>query len=139
MFGPLGLWELIFILVIALLLFGPKGLPEIGRTLGKAFSEFRRASEELKRTLNTEISALDEEQQQSAPRPALVAPRAAAPGTSPRGSLRQPVLRTLEAEPGLVSDPTEGPEPPSAEELEAGSAEEGKVPSTREEASSTSG
>lgn len=59
MFGPLGVPELIFILVLALLIFGPKRLPEIGRTIGRGMAEFRKASNELKRTINTEL-ALDE-------------------------------------------------------------------------------
>jgi TatA/E family protein of Tat protein translocase len=58
MFG-LGVPELIFILLLALLIFGPKRLPEIGRTLGRGMSEFRKASNELTRSLNTEL-ALDE-------------------------------------------------------------------------------
>lgn len=58
MFG-LGVPELIFIFLLALLIFGPKRLPEIGRTLGKGMSEFRKASNELTRSLNTEL-ALDE-------------------------------------------------------------------------------
>lgn len=58
MFG-LGVSELIFILLLALLIFGPKRLPEIGRTLGRGMSEFRKASNELTRSLNTEL-ALDE-------------------------------------------------------------------------------
>lgn len=58
MFG-LGVPELIFILLLALLIFGPKKLPEIGRTLGRGMSEFRKASNELTRSLNTEL-ALDE-------------------------------------------------------------------------------
>jgi TatA/E family protein of Tat protein translocase len=57
--GPLGLPELIFILVLALLIFGPKRLPEIGRTIGKGMAEFRKASTELTRSINTEL-ALDE-------------------------------------------------------------------------------
>lgn len=59
MFGPLGFPELIFILVLALLIFGPKRLPEIGRTIGRGMSEFRKASNDLKRSINTEL-ALDE-------------------------------------------------------------------------------
>ena len=46
--GPLGRPEMVFIFLLALLLFGPKKLPEMGRTLGKAITEFRRASNELK-------------------------------------------------------------------------------------------
>ena len=58
MFG-LGVPELIFILMLALLIFGPKRLPEIGRTIGRGMSEFRKASNDLKRTINVEL-ALDE-------------------------------------------------------------------------------
>ncbi|HEV8629390.1 MAG TPA: TatA/E family twin arginine-targeting protein translocase [Thermoanaerobaculia bacterium] len=54
MFG-IGGPELIFILVLALLIFGPKKLPEIGRTLGKGMAEFRKASTELQRAINTEL------------------------------------------------------------------------------------
>ena len=57
--GSLGLPEIAFIVIIALLIFGPKRLPEIGRTLGRGMAEFRRATDELKRTVNTEL-ALDE-------------------------------------------------------------------------------
>lgn len=61
MFGSLGLPEILLILVLALLIFGPKRLPEVGRTIGKGLSEFRRASSELKRTVNAEL-ALDEDE-----------------------------------------------------------------------------
>ena len=59
--GPLGVQEMVFIFVLALLLFGPKKLPEIGRTLGKAITEFRRASSELKATFDRELSSLERE------------------------------------------------------------------------------
>jgi TatA/E family protein of Tat protein translocase len=59
--GPLGWQEMVFIFVLALLLFGPKKLPEIGRTLGKAITEFRRASNELKATFDRELSSLERE------------------------------------------------------------------------------
>lgn len=69
MFGPLGVPEIIFLLVLALLIFGPRKLPEIGRTLGKGLAEFRKASNELKRSLNTE--GLGEELRRSDPRRVL--------------------------------------------------------------------
>ena len=59
--GPLGMQEMIFIFVLALLLFGPKKLPEVGRTIGKAMSEFRRASNELKATFDREMQNLERE------------------------------------------------------------------------------
>ena len=54
MFG-LGVPELLFIMMLALLIFGPKRLPQIGRTLGKGMAEFRKASTELQRSINTEL------------------------------------------------------------------------------------
>lgn len=54
MFGSLGFPEILFILVLALLVFGPRRLPEIGRTIGRALGEFRRATGDLKRTFDQE-------------------------------------------------------------------------------------
>jgi len=62
MFGSIGMPELIIIFVIALIIFGPRKLPELGRSLGKSLAEFKRASNELKSTLEEEIRI--EEQQQ---------------------------------------------------------------------------
>jgi len=53
--GPIGVPELIIILVVALIVFGPRKLPELGRSLGKSLSEFKRASNELRNTLDEEI------------------------------------------------------------------------------------
>lgn len=69
MFGPLGVPELIFIFVLALLIFGPRRLPELGKTLGRAMGEFRRATSDLKSSFDTEL-ALEEEQKKQRPRPA---------------------------------------------------------------------
>jgi TatA/E family protein of Tat protein translocase len=57
--GSLGVGETIFIFVLALLIFGPKKLPELGRTIGKAMTEFRRASSELKATFDREMNAIE--------------------------------------------------------------------------------
>jgi sec-independent protein translocase protein TatA len=59
--GPLGVQETVFIFVLALLIFGPKKLPELGRTFGKAMTEFRRASSELKATFDREMHAIERE------------------------------------------------------------------------------
>ena len=66
MFGSLGLPELLFIFGLALLIFGPRKLPEIGRTIGRGLAEFRKASTDLKRSLNAEM--IEEELRQSDPR-----------------------------------------------------------------------
>lgn len=66
MFGSIGFAELLIIFVAALLLFGPRKLPEIGRAIGKGLGEFRKASNDLKRAFNAE-TALEEDE----PRPPL--------------------------------------------------------------------
>jgi sec-independent protein translocase protein TatA len=55
MFGSIGMPELILIFVVALLVFGPKKLPELGKSLGKGLAEFKKASEDLKKTIEDEI------------------------------------------------------------------------------------
>src|SRR3982751_377400 len=59
--GPLGWPETVFIFFLALILFGPKKLPELGRTVGKALTEFRRASSELKSTFDREMKSLEQD------------------------------------------------------------------------------
>ena len=88
MFG-LGMQELIVIFVIALLIFGPKRLPDLGRSLGRGLAEFKRASEELKEGLAVELSAEEEkaaarERQEQQPVTAE-APPTADPGEQPKG------------------------------------------------------
>lgn len=57
MLGTLGGPELILILVIALVVFGPRKLPDIGRSVGRMMAEFRRASNDFRRTLEDEVEA----------------------------------------------------------------------------------
>ena len=57
MFGPLGMPEIIMIFVVGLLLFGPRKMPQLGRSIGRALGEFRRASNEFKRTVEDEVAA----------------------------------------------------------------------------------
>ena len=73
MLGPIGMPELIIILTIALIIFGPRKLPELGRSLGKSLGEFKRASNELRNTLDEEIRLEEQrstERTAEPPRPA---------------------------------------------------------------------
>ncbi len=80
MFPSLGMGELVVIFAVALLFFGPRKLPELGRSLGKTLQEFRRASNELKHTLDEEISL---EERTKAKPAAPVAAEPSAPSTDP--------------------------------------------------------
>jgi TatA/E family protein of Tat protein translocase len=62
--GNVGIPELIFIFVLALLIFGPRKLPELGRTLGKALAEFRRASMDLRMAVEEEMRELERHAQE---------------------------------------------------------------------------
>lgn len=64
MFGSIGMPELIIILVIALIIFGPRKLPELGKSLGRSLNEFKKASNDLQNTLEQEIKI--EEQKETA-------------------------------------------------------------------------
>lgn len=68
MFGSIGMPELIIILVIALIIFGPRKLPELGKSLGRSLNEFKKASTDLQNTLEQEIKI--EEQKEAAAKPA---------------------------------------------------------------------
>jgi TatA/E family protein of Tat protein translocase len=61
--GSLGMQEIIVIFIIALIVFGPRKLPELGKTLGKGLAEFKRASNELKQTWEDEVR-LDKEKEE---------------------------------------------------------------------------
>ena len=80
--GPIGMPEMVIIAVIALIIFGPRKLPELGKSLGKSIAEFKRASNELKSTLEDEIRTEElNEARKSAqiPPSASVAPSTPAP------------------------------------------------------------
>lgn len=102
MLGSIGMPELILIFVVALLVFGPKKLPELGKSLGRGLAEFKKASEELKKTIEDEIEHGKQEaaavQQQvaevrkSVDVTAVSAPPSAAPEASvPRSDAPPPI------------------------------------------------
>jgi sec-independent protein translocase protein TatA len=71
--GPLGFPELVIIFVVALIVFGPRKLPELGRSLGKGLSEFKRASNELRSTLDDEIRTEERKAPVASSAPAIAA------------------------------------------------------------------
>ena len=94
MFGSIGMPELIIILVIALIIFGPRKLPELGKSLGRSINEFKRASADLQNTLEQEIKLEEQKEQKPAtdqsrfspPPDHFSNPGAADPSTVARGA-----------------------------------------------------
>jgi len=109
MFGTLGGPELILIFIVGLVVFGPRKLPEIGKSLGKMMGEFRRASADFQRTIEDEVETEKLRKDDStAAYPAKLPAPAGAPAVAPvireaEGSV--PLSRN--AEPGGEKLPTE--------------------------------
>ena len=106
----LGMPELIVIFVIALIFFSPKKLPELGKSLGKGLAEFKRASNELKNTLEEEVR-LDDEKTRRASAPSPVpgldsAPVTASEGASPE-TIHSPAQEAVDAASAGPSQPDE--------------------------------
>lgn len=93
--GPIGMPELVIIFVIALIIFGPRKLPELGKSLGRSLNEFKRASNELKSTLEDEIRV--EEQRTATPAPPKPAPT---PGPAPTETVARDAGVPREADSG---------------------------------------
>ena len=80
----LGISEMLFIFFLALLIFGPKKLPEIGRQIGEAMTQFKRASNEFKSQLEDEIRNMESEERKTLPPPDPPEPKPIALETIPR-------------------------------------------------------
>lgn len=112
MIGSLGLPELLFILVVALLIFGPRKLPEIGRTMGKALGEFRRATSDLKRTLDVEMEMEEVKSPPARKIPGVVSPEEQVASTEEQAaSPEEPPAVDATA----TDDPPSSPTPKSGE------------------------
>ena len=103
MFGSLGVPELLLIFVVILIVFGPRRIPEIGRTLGKALGEFRKATDDLKSTIEREVR-LEELKKITPP---IMAPFEAVSRTEPPAPFSPP------PSPAEAPPPDAGPEAPA--------------------------
>jgi sec-independent protein translocase protein TatA len=101
--GPLGVPELLVIFVIALIVFGPKKLPELGKSLGRSIAEFKRASNELRNTLEEEVRLEERKTALAASTPAPV-PVIAAPIDTPADLSAAQSHVAIPAEPVAVSE-----------------------------------
>ena len=83
--GPIGFPELVIIFIVALIVFGPRKLPELGKSLGKGLAEFKRASNELQNTLTEEVKNEERKTAILAPPPVVVESAPPVPETIPHG------------------------------------------------------
>ena len=96
MFGSIGMPELVIILVIALIIFGPRKLPELGRSLGKSLGEFKRASNELRNTLEEEVRVEEQREQKARMQAEQASALAASAQPVTPGSSGSPVTESAE-------------------------------------------
>ena len=120
MFG-IGMQEILIVLVIALVVIGPKKLPELAKSLGKGYGEFRRAFEEMKNTINVDVKTEEEKEnirrihEDAASTPPPPAPEAM---ESPSSATPVPIVAEEGDRPAdrQAAAPTEQPQVPGGEE-----------------------
>ena len=116
----LGFSEMVFLFLLALLIFGPRKLPEIGRQIGRFMNEFKRASNEFKAQIESEINAIDVD----------VKPQFLPPLQAPLNSLANRIFNPPSAERLAASEPQSTPAPVSTPETESNASVETRLASS---------
>jgi sec-independent protein translocase protein TatA len=116
MFGSIGMPELVLIFIVALLVFGPKKLPEIGKSIGKGLAEFKRASDDLKRTIELEIE--QGKQEAASVREQVTGVVSAATGIATAGQTSAAAPAAVDSAEGRPAAPAEAVQPPDSRPIE---------------------
>jgi Tat protein translocase TatB subunit len=134
MFGTLGGPELFLIFVVALIVFGPRKLPEIGKSLGKMMAEFRKASNDFRSTIESEVEAEKIREAMRIEAPPATAPAAASPYAPAAETTASPYApgadtsqSSTNAETVQASSPEAGGYPDSAAPDSASSSSSGEL------------
>jgi TatA/E family protein of Tat protein translocase len=142
MMNRMSFSETIFLFFLALIIFGPKKLPEIARTVGKALNEFRRASNEFKAQIEQEIAHLEVEKTQTilpptpspegtASRTLTAAPIEASPSETPVTSAKleedEPLFATRPADLPVAEPPVPAESVPTSDAVSASTSQESHV------------
>lgn len=148
--GSLGMADSLILMVLALVVFGPRRLPQIGRQIGKLMYEFRKASNDFKFQMEEELRLAEEadrrkkeeaQRQLAASQPALEAAPAAEPGVAspyPGEEVYPPLVETPAETPSVaVADETPRIQPPSTGETVAATSSEPAAETTAASASAT--
>lgn len=141
MIGPLGMQEMLIILVVALIVFGPRKLPQIGKTLGKSIAEFRRTSTELRSTLEREVQMEEFRAARSEVSELKKDVTDLGRGLDPKPGSGPPRTEREEGESPPAADAEAG-SPPAASDMDEaadGAAAAGDGPSDAEEATAANG
>jgi len=123
MIGTLGAQEMMLILVLALIVFGPRKLPDIGKSVGKMLAEFRRASNDFRRTVEQEVEA--DKAATRRPTPRIEAPAAPpTPATPGRAATEEAPAGPREVSPSEAPASPDAPSDGAAEKAEASASAE---------------
>ncbi len=129
----LGTTELLVIMVVALVLFGPRRLPEMARTFGKSLNEFKRTSDEFKRTWEREVAVENVEREAAISRAMIADPAPPSQFPADEAAPASPVIATTNE--AAATDALIAPRAPEGSPIARGSHTVAAIPGAPAEAS----